>query len=572
MSAHHFPSRALALLCCCLPSAGTLVWAAAATAPSKAPPQLEAARVALRTHQPSQAASLLRTTADAGNAEAQYLLGLLYLSGVGVAIDNQAAERWLRSAAQQNHPAAAFVLAAVLQRKPQPEAAAEASTWLQRSAALGYERAKQALKDPRPLLAADRDVTSVKVRAAWAIYCARYDDVAALRALGSDAASARDEFGRGTLSHAADAEAVNAVAALLALGADPRAVDHYKTTALMLAAQRGNAAILHALLAAKVDVNQADEQRRTALFYAVRWQRLEAVQILLDAGASVGATDAHGYSALDVFLAQAANKDAERIGPLLREHGARQTITTVAHDAASGRIDAAHPGQRYQGWSALALAVTRNDQATAVSLIKSGADLNQLTPQEDPLWRLAIDANTPEMLKLLLASGANPAVLDHGKHSALVQAAGAETPLLDVLLAAGVSADAHAAGEEPALLAAASHQQLANVRRLLDAKARVDSTDALGRTALMLAASNDDAPMAQLLLAHGAAVGAKDKLKRHALWYAAKAGGQSLLERLIEGNDATDAADAAGTTPLAIAAQSGHAAPGFTPAHSRSPH
>lgn len=559
MTAQRFTAlRAIVLLCCWLPGAGTAAWAAAAPAPSKNAAKVEAARSALRTHQPSQAAGLLRRAADEGDAEAQYLLGLLYLNGIGVPIDAQAAERWLRSAAQQNHAAAAFVLAAVLQAKPLAETANEATTWLQRSASLGYEPAKQAVKDSRPLLAAERDHSSAAVRSAWAIYCARYDDVPALRALGKEAASARDEFGRGALSHAADAGAANAVTVLLSLGADPRSADHYKTTALMLAAQRGNLPILHALLAAGGNVNQADEQRRTALFYAVRWQRLEAVQALLEAGASVGATDARGYSALDVSVARAANKGGDKIGALLRERGAKQTITSVAHEAAAGHVDAAHPGERYQGWSALALAVSRNDQSTAESLIKAGSDLNQLTPQHDPLWRVAIDAKSPEMLKLLLANGANPTGPDHSKHTALVYCAAAtDSGMLAVLLAAGVSAEAHASGEQPALLAAAEAQQLSNVRLLLEARAPVDGTDDLGRTALMLAAASDDEELAQLLLAHHASVTTRDNLQRHALWYAAKAGAQLLLERLIENNDALDAADVAGTSPLAIAAQSG---------------
>ena len=550
--------RAIGFLCCGLLGAGTVTAAPTAT---KNAAQLEAARSALRTHQPAQAAGVLRSAADEGDPEAQYLLGLLYLNGVGVAIDAQAAERWLRSAAQQNHAAAAFVLAAVLQAKPAGDAANDAATWLQRSASLGYEPAKQALKESRPLLAAERDRSSATVRANWAIYCARYDDVPALRALGKEAASAHDEFGRGALSHAADAGAANAVAALLSLGADPRSADQYKTSALMLAAQRGNVPILRTLLSAGADVNQVDEQRRTALFYAVRWQRLEAVQTLLEAGASVGATDAHGYSALDVLVAQANNKSGDRIGALLRERGARQTISSVAHEAAAGHIDTAHPGQRYQGWSVLALAVSRNDQSTAQSLLKAGSDLKQLTPQHDPLWRLAIDAKSPEMLKLLLANGANPAVLDHSKHSALVYSASfTDGSMLAVLLAAGVLADAHAGGEPPALLAASDARQLGNVRLLLDANASPDSADDLGRTALMLAAGNGDEELAQLLLAHHASATARDKLQRSALWYAAKAGAQSLLEPLLEGNDALDGADGAGTTPLAIAAQSGRAA------------
>lgn len=557
MNTHRLPiGRAIALVCWCLPIAALAPWSAAAPAATKSGPQVEAARAALRTHQAARAAALLQASADGGDPEAQYLLGLLYQNGVGVAVDASAAQHWLRAAAQQDHAAAAYVLAALLQPQPQAGATTEAAMWLQRSATLGYERARQALKDPRPLLAAEREHGDARARSAWVIYCARHNDAPALRSLGAEAAAARDEFGRGALSHAADAAAAEAVSALLAVGADPRAVDQYRTTALMLAAQRGSAPIVRALLAAGVDVNQADEQQRIALFYAVRSQQLEAVQILLGAGANIGATDARGYSALDIALAVRSDNGADQIASLLRERGAKQSISAVAHDAAAGRIDAARPGQRYAGWSALALAVSHNDQATAQSLLKAGANPDQRTPQGDPLWRLAMDAKAPEMLRLLLAAGADPGLPDHSKHTALVIAAAADDGPLELLLSAGVPADAHAAGEDPPLLAASAQRHLANVRLLLDAKARVDSTDELGRTALMLAAANGDEPLVQLLLAHHAAIGIRDKLQRHALWYAADAGAQSLLEPLLAGNDATDAADAAGTTPLAIAARS----------------
>ena len=44
--------------------------------------------------------------AEAGDAEAQYLVGLMYLNGMGIGEDKVKAEEWIRKAADQGHQAA----------------------------------------------------------------------------------------------------------------------------------------------------------------------------------------------------------------------------------------------------------------------------------------------------------------------------------------------------------------------------------------------------------------------------------------------------------------------------------
>ena len=48
----------------------------------------------------------LTPAANGGNANAQFMLGMMYLDGRGVAQDDAAAARWLRRAADQGHPSA----------------------------------------------------------------------------------------------------------------------------------------------------------------------------------------------------------------------------------------------------------------------------------------------------------------------------------------------------------------------------------------------------------------------------------------------------------------------------------
>jgi uncharacterized protein len=51
-----------------------------------------------------------RPLADKGNAEAQYKIGVMYRQGLGVAQNDQEANRWTRLAANQNHVQAQYNL------------------------------------------------------------------------------------------------------------------------------------------------------------------------------------------------------------------------------------------------------------------------------------------------------------------------------------------------------------------------------------------------------------------------------------------------------------------------------
>src|SRR6202795_305217 len=224
----HRARRLIAALCCALSLS-----AAAAPAKHVAPKDpLEPARAALRTLQFDKAIALLSAARDAGHADAQYLLGLMYLNGVGHVADAARGRTLLQGAAERGQGAAAYVLAGELARDP-AAAPASAPQWLERSAKIGYYRAGEALKSGRPLL--DRESVGASdptLITPWVIDCVRKNDAAELRRLGPVTASVRDEFGRSALSHAAAAGALAAATALLDFGADVRAVDMAGTTAL----------------------------------------------------------------------------------------------------------------------------------------------------------------------------------------------------------------------------------------------------------------------------------------------------------------------------------------------------
>jgi TPR repeat protein len=57
-----------------------------------------------------KAAKLYRPLAKDGNAEAQYVLGMMYRAGRGVPHDYKEARKWYSLAAEQGHPIAQFYL------------------------------------------------------------------------------------------------------------------------------------------------------------------------------------------------------------------------------------------------------------------------------------------------------------------------------------------------------------------------------------------------------------------------------------------------------------------------------
>ena len=337
----------IAAVCCAI----SLSAAAGATKQVKPKDPLEPARAALRTLQFDKAVSLLSAAGTAGNAEAQYLLGLIYLNGVGVASDSVRGRALLQSSAEHGQGAAAYVLAGELAHDPSapPDAAHQ---WLERGAKLGYYRAVDALKSGRPLL--DREsvgASDPRLMTPWVIDCVRKNDAGELRRLGPVSASVRDEFGRSSLARAAEIGSLAAATALLDLGADARAVDQAGVTALMIAAERPEQSMVDLLLQHGADSQAVDSEKRTALFYAARANRADNLRALQRAGAVLDSRDSRGYNALDAALGVGAESAITE----LRSMGVHANRLTAELGRQSGKFDAAHPGEIYRGWPPLAL-------------------------------------------------------------------------------------------------------------------------------------------------------------------------------------------------------------------------
>lgn len=513
---------------------------------------LEPVRAALRTLQFDRAIQLLTTGSNLTNPDGQYLLGLIYLNGIGTATDPDRALSLLQAAAEHGNGAAAYVLAGEYARGPRRRADL-AHDWLERSARLGYVRAVEALASGRaPLERESVGASDPSLLSAWVMDCVRKGDTIELRRIGKASTTVMDDFGRSALAHAAEAGQLQSAATLLELGANVEETDKAGSTPLMIAAERSNRDMVELLLKHGADVKAADAFKRTAIFYAAQADQPEIVRSLYDAGAALGSQDQRGYSPLDDAIAVGADKAAAE----LRALGLKSNIGTGGSRARqTGKFDPAHPGDIYRGWPPVALAVARNDTASLLQYLDAGTSANTRTPQADTLLQVASDAHALESLTLLLARGADATLPDRTGHTVLWNAAiRGDLPVVKVLLGNKVSPDTHAAAEKTPLLAAllATHSDVAEA--LLSAGANTEVTDAQGHTALMLAAARSDLTLVRTLLEKHARTNAADHENRTALWYAASAGSRAEVDVLLTAGGIQAVTDVHGISVLHAAA------------------
>jgi TPR repeat protein len=85
---------------------------------------LEPAKASIRVKDYGAATTRLTPLSEAGNPQAQYLLGTLYLAGLGAAPDEARARQLFETAGAMGEPRAAFAVAALLATGDPPDPAA----------------------------------------------------------------------------------------------------------------------------------------------------------------------------------------------------------------------------------------------------------------------------------------------------------------------------------------------------------------------------------------------------------------------------------------------------------------
>ena len=362
------------------------------------------------------------------------------------------------------------------------------------------------------------------------------------------------------------------VGALLAASADPNIAQHSGETPLMTCSRTGNAAAVEALLARGANANAKEEAllQQTALMWAIAEKHHDVARALLAHGADVHARTAvrgggsGGFTPL-LFAARVGDVDSLR---LLIDHGAE--VNDVGADGSSpltvatlrGHVptaifllskgadaNARGPGYTALHWAAgswetqltgpYGIESHREDEWNAMrglkgaarielieALLSHGADPNVRLTKEPPRYGyanlrfhvslagatpflLAARAADTEVMRLLVAHGANPTHATNLHTTPLMVAAGigrvpnesftTEASTIDaVKLALELGGDVNAADDigDTALHGAAHIRSAAVVRLLVDHGARVNAKNRRGLTPLMIAegAGNSDNP------------------------------------------------------------------------------
>jgi ankyrin repeat protein/mono/diheme cytochrome c family protein len=279
---------------------------------------------------------------------------------------------------------------------------------------------------------------------------AAHDTTAVRKALAADQTLARSADGSGSsaLMHAAYAGSVETMEALLDAGADVKASNGRKATALHWAI--ADPAKMKLLVIKGADVNAKTVEGRTALHAAVMLPAgAPVVKLLLEVGADVDARTIVGTTPLfgaaftgvehtRLLLDKGANPNA------VSQTGATPLMSTHDSDVVSLLVSrgADVKARSKRGETALADAAARGDVEAVKLLLEKGADANARDYRGyTPLMQAAqYDRDSPEIVRALLAHGANVNAMAEGQTPVSMAARRGDTELARLLREAAAAA------------------------------------------------------------------------------------------------------------------------------------
>ncbi len=336
----------------------------------------------------------------------------------------------------------------------------------------------------------------------------------------------------------------DAVKVLLSAGAQVDAKETWNgQTALMWAAAAGHGPVVHVLIDHRANVHARSNSGATPLLFAVRRGDMTAVRSLLAAGADVKAARPDGATPLlvavinghadlvDFLLDNGADPNVEGGSTELTVQGVRarpmelkyRKLTNSERDSegvSKGNIfgKPLHAAVHVANWhlSDQFIAVKIDRLRVIKSLLAHGADVNGRISMEEPRWSgaryrrhltgataflFAAKSADVEVMRLLLAHGADPAIGTEENITPLMAAAGiawasnqdraSERQVLEAvkLLVEELGADANTVSDlgETAMHAAAYRGANSVVQYLFDKGAKLDVVAKDGRTPLIVA-------------------------------------------------------------------------------------
>ena len=271
---------------------------------------------------------------------------------------------------------------------------------------------------------------------------------------------------------------------------------------LIKAAYDGNIDSVQVLLKEGLDVNmKGGRWRETALIAAAGQGHLEAVNFLLEKGADVNLLNSNGENA----LTGAAWGCYREVAMVLVAHGADVNVRNTAYGT---------------------------------------------TP-----FMLAVECGDPDLVKFLIAAGADVTVKNNAGVSPLMTAVWRNNAkMAEILIDAGVDVDTAPDGFGSPLYEAAANGYASVVSLLVEKGADVNfASDYLGWTPLMVAAAEGRFPVVSTLIKAGADINVKGQDGYTPLSIAAYSGNAAIAKILCESGAHVNAQNADGWTALQFA-------------------
>lgn len=191
--------------------------------------------------------------------------------------------------------------------------------------------------------------------------------------------------------------------------------------------------------------------------------------------------------------------------------------------------------------------------------ITEGTDPNVIGPGGISLLQQAINSKQLEILKFLLATGANPKSPDNAAVVA-VASRGNRLDIVRCLVEAGapINTPSTSCHWDNALVAGVINGNVEMVAYLLEHGADPAGHDDLGTTALHMAARKGNIQVVEMLLRHGADVNQRDDYGQTALMLACREGKKEAVEFLLAHKADTTLADGYGANAEAWAREKHH--------------
>jgi len=252
-----------------------------------------------------------------------------------------------------------------------------------------------------------------------------------------------------------------------------------------IASRHDSVRMVELLIDAGADVDKPwPHIHASALHFAIEHGHVNVAKALLDAGAGVDNTAGDFSGRTPIF--RACGRGNIEVVKLLIERGANVRVQSK-------------PG----GWTPLHSAAESGHRDVAALLLKSGADVNAIDKIRGTPLSLAVWRGDTELTKLLLASGASPAM---AKRECLYGAAYAGyTDIVGLLTEAGAEVNARVGRFEQTALHVAARAGYENiVGELIENGANINAKSKKGETPLALAIKYRQRVVVDLLRKHGA--------------------------------------------------------------------